>query len=100
VLRFIVDIVFLLVAKKTANTQVVVSAFGQNERVELVGPGVPECSNCHEFRAGGVFSDDGDVYLCPKCLAFHDEYRRIMARIDNDRKAISDQEGHGDGSPV
>jgi hypothetical protein len=73
VLRFIVDIVFLLVAEKTANTQCVVSAFGQNETVELVGPGVPECSNCNEPRAGGVFSDDGDVYLSPKCLAFHDE---------------------------
>jgi hypothetical protein len=47
-------------------------------------------------RAGGVFSDDGDFYLCPKCLAFRDEFRRIMTRIDNDRKAISDQEGHGD----
>ena len=22
-------------------------------------------------RPGGIFSDDGDVYLCPKCRAFH-----------------------------
>ena len=58
---------------------------GQNKRVELVGTGVPECSNCHEPRAGGVFSDDGTVYLCPKCLAFHQEFMTIMARIEDDR---------------
>jgi hypothetical protein len=73
---------------------------GQNVRVELVGTGVPECSNCHEPRAGGVFSDDGAVYLCPKCLAFHQEFMTIMARIEDDRRAISDQETSGDGSPV
>jgi hypothetical protein len=100
VLRFIVDIVLLLVAKKTANTRWTVIAFGQNETVKLVRPGVPECSNCQEPAAGGVFSDDGDVYLCPTCLAFHDEYRRIMARIENEQKIISDHDDHADGSPV
>ena len=69
--------------------------FGQNETVELVGPGVPECSNCQQPRAGGVFSDDGDVYLCLRCLSFHDEYRRIMARIDADMKALSDEDSQG-----
>ena len=68
---------------------------GQNKRVELVGTGVPECSNCHEPRASGVFSDDGSVYLCPKCLAFHQEYMTIMARIEDDRRAITDQEDPG-----
>jgi hypothetical protein len=73
---------------------------GQNKRVELVGTGVPECSNCHEPRAGGVFSDDGSVYLCPKCLAFHEEFMRIMARIEDDRRAISDQETPGEELPA
>ena len=73
---------------------------GQNKRVELVGTGVPECSNCHEPRAGGVFSDDGSVYLCPKCLAFHEEFMRIMARIEDDRRAISDQETSGEELPA
>jgi hypothetical protein len=68
--------------------------------VELVGPPVPECSNCGEPRDGGVFSDDGDVYLCPKCLAFHDEYFRIMAKIDADMKAFNLKDVHGDGSPA
>jgi len=75
-------------------------SFGHNERVELVGPPVPECSNCHEPRDGGVFSDDGDVYLCPKCLAFHAEYFRVMAEIENERKALDKKAVHGDGSPV
>jgi len=61
---------------------------------------VPECSNCQEPRAGGVFSDDGDVYLCPRCLAFHDEYFRVMARIDADMKALNEKDVHGDGSPA
>jgi hypothetical protein len=73
---------------------------GQNERVELVGTGVPECSNCQEPRGGGVSSDDGSVYLCPKCLAFHEEYMTIMAKIENDRKVVTDQGGAEDGSPV
>ena len=73
---------------------------GQNKRVELVGTGVPECSNCHEPRVGGVFSDDGSVYLCPKCLAFHEEFMRIMARIEDDRRAISDQETPGEELPA
>ena len=94
------DIVFLLVAKKTANTSFAPIAFGQNEMVELVGPAVPDCSNCREPRAGGTFSDDGDVYLCPKCLAFHAEYLRIMAKIDTDMKALSENDGLGDGSPA
>ena len=62
--------------------------------------GIPECSNCHETRAGGVFSDDGNVYLCPKCLAFHQEYMTIMARIEDDRRAMSDQEGPEEVSPA
>jgi hypothetical protein len=49
---------------------------------ELVGPPVPECSNCAEPRDGGIFSDEGDVYLCPKCMALHAEYFRIKAEID------------------
>jgi hypothetical protein len=95
--RFTVDIVFLLVAKKTANTSSVPIALGQNGTVKLVGPPVPECSNCREPRGGGTFSDDGDVYLCPKCLAFHAEYHRIMAIIDRDMKALSDEETHVHG---
>ena len=31
---------------------------GHNGLVELVGSPVTECSNCHEPRAGGLFSDD------------------------------------------
>jgi hypothetical protein len=65
-----------------------------------VGTGVPECSNCREPRAGGAFSDDRAVYLCPKCLAFHGEYRTIMAKIESDRKAVTDQEDPGDGLPA
>jgi len=96
-----VDIVFLLVVEEKQRTPDRRSSlFGKNETVELVGSGVPECSNCQEPRAGGVFSDDGDVYLCPTCLAFHDEYRRIMARIENEQKIISDHDDHADGSPV
>jgi hypothetical protein len=53
---------------KTANTSSRQASFGHNESMELVGPPVPECSNCHEPRAGGIFSDDEDVYLCPKCM--------------------------------
>jgi hypothetical protein len=68
--------------------------------VELVGPPVPECSNCQEPRAGGSFSDDGDVYLCPKCLAFHAEYFRVMAKIDADREKFEVQDVQDDGSPV
>lgn len=86
--------------KKTANTRYRRVAFGHNEDVELVGPPVPECSNCQEPRAGGVFSDDGDVYLCPKCLAFQAEYFRIMADIDADRRSISENDNHEGGSPV
>jgi hypothetical protein len=63
---------------------------GQNGRMELVGPGVPECSNCREPRSGGIFSDDGAVYLCPKCRAFHEEYMTIMAKIESEREAIGD----------
>ena len=61
---------------------------------------MPECSNCQEPRAGGVFSDDGDVYLCPKCLAFHAEYFRIMAEIDADREEVVSKDNHEGGSPV
>jgi hypothetical protein len=68
--------------------------------VELVGPPVPECSNCHQPRDGGVFSDDGKVYLCPKCMAFHAEYMRVMAKIDSDMKALSENDGQGGGTPV
>jgi len=93
-------IAFLLVSKKTANTRDCQVAFGHNGDVELVGPPVPECSNCQEPRGGGVFSDDGDVYLCPKCLAFHDEYRKIMAEISADRERRSQNDSGEDGSPV
>ena len=93
-------IVILLVAEKTANTRRAQLSFGHNESVELVGPPVPECSNCQEPRAGGVFSDDGDVYLCPKCLAFHAEYFRVMDEIENERKALREEASEGDGSPV
>ena len=48
-------------------------------------------------RGGGVFSDDGKVYLCPKCLAVHDEYFRIMAKIDADRKSLTENDGLGEG---
>jgi hypothetical protein len=89
-----------LVAKKTANTRSSSIIFGQNETVELVGPSVPECSNCHEPRGGGDFSDDGEVYLCPKCLAFHDEYFRIMAKIDADRNTFRENDVHRDASPA
>lgn len=65
-----------------------------------MGTGVPECSNCQEPRAGCVFSDDRSVYLCSKCLAFHEEYMTIMAKIESDWRAITDQVGRGDGSPV
>ena len=68
--------------------------------VKLVGPAVPACSNCRESRAGGTFSDGGDVYLCPKCLAFHAEYMRIMAKTDSDMKALSENDGLGDGTPA
>ena len=74
--------------------------FGHNEHVELVGPPVPECSNCQEPRAGGTFSDDAGVYLCPKCLAFHAEYFRIMAKIDADQKAFIEKDGGREGSPA
>jgi hypothetical protein len=93
---FTVDIVILLVAKIQRTPHRWLSHLGQNQTVELVGSGVPECSNCQEPRAGGVFSDDGGVYLCPKCLAFHDEYMRIMASIDRDQRAIGDQDADGD----
>ena len=62
-----------------------------------MGPPVPEFSNCREPRGGGVFSDDGKVYLCPKCLAVHDEYFRIMAKIDADRKSLTENDGLGEG---
>ena len=65
-----------------------------------MGPPLPECSNCQEPRAGGVFSDDGDVYLCPKCMAVHAEYFRVMAEIENERKALNKKDVHGGGSPV
>ncbi len=45
-----------------------------------------------------LFSDDGDVYLGPKCLAFHDEYLRIMAEIEADRKALGQKDSRLDGS--
>ena len=44
--------------------------------------------------------DDGDVYLCPKCLAVHAEYFRVMAEIENERKALNEKNVHGGGSPV
>jgi hypothetical protein len=100
VFAFTVVIVFLLVAKKTANTRSCRLSFGHNMSVELVGPSVPECSNCREPRAGGVSSDDGGVYLCPKCLAFHAEYFRIMAKIDSDLKALNEEDVNGDGPPA
>jgi hypothetical protein len=93
--RFTVVIVFLLVVRKRANTQCRSASFGHNVPVELVGSPVPECSNCHEPRAGGIFSDDRAVYFCPKCLAYHAEFRRLMAEIDNDRKALSEDDGSG-----
>ena len=68
--------------------------------VELAGQPVPECSNCGEPRAGGTFGDDGDVYLCPKCLAVNAEYFRVMAEIENERKALNEKNVHGGGSPV
>jgi hypothetical protein len=68
--------------------------------VELVGPPVPACSNCQEPRGGGIFSDEGDVYLCPKCLAFQAEYFRIMAEIEADRRALSEDDSSEDGSPA
>lgn len=98
--KFTVDIAFLLVVRKTANTSQEPTACGQNETVELVGSAVPQCSNCQEPRAGGEFSDDGEVYLCPKCLAFHDEYFRIMAEIDADRQALNEKGFTGSGSPT
>lgn len=52
---------------------------------------MPECSNCHEPRDGGVFSDDRKVYLYPKCVAIHAEFMRIMVEIDRDRKALSEE---------
>src|SRR5208283_1051605 len=100
VFKFTVDIVFLLVVRKTANTSHEPTALGQNETVELVGPAVPQCSNCQEPRAGGEFSDDGEVYLCPKCLAFHDEYFRIMAKIDAERQALNEKGVNGSGPPT
>ncbi len=69
-----------------------------------MGPAVPECSNCREPRGGGDFSDDGTVYLCPKCLAFHEEYYRVMAIIDRDMEALRNERiqgrGNEDGSAV
>jgi recombinational DNA repair protein (RecF pathway) len=61
--------------------------------VDLLGPPVPECSNCHEPRDGGVFSHDRKVYLCPKCVAFHAEFMRITDEIERDRKTLSDDDG-------
>jgi hypothetical protein len=61
-----------------------------NAKGALVGPPVL-CSRIAGNRKNGrVFSDDGDVYRCPKCRVFHDEYSGIMAKIDADRKALNE----------
>jgi hypothetical protein len=49
---------------------------------------------CGEPRGGGLFSDDGDVYLCAKCVAFHDEYMWIMAKSTLiERRALTTASG-------
>jgi hypothetical protein len=50
-------------------------------------------TNCQEPRAGGIFSDDGGAYRCPKCLALHTEYFRVMAKIDADQMAFIEKDG-------
>ena len=37
-------------------------------------------------------------YLCPKCLAVHEEYYRVMAIIDQDMEALRNEriQGRGD----
>jgi hypothetical protein len=89
--------VILLVVRMTENTHRVVSA---SRARWLVGPGVPECSNCREPRGGDIFSDDGAVYLCPKCVAFHEEYMTIMAKIETEQEASGDQDAPKDGVTV
>ena len=84
VLQFAVVIVFLLVVEEDSEHPIVSIVFGHNEDGGARGTThCPQCSNCQEPRAGGDFSDDGDVYLCPKCLAVHAEYFRVMAKIEN-----------------
>ena len=85
VFGFIVDMVILLVVKMTENTHNVVSA-SRMKGWSSWGLAYRNARTSREPRAGGVFSDDGSAYLCPKCLAFHEEYMTIMDKIESDRR--------------